>query len=155
RARLEHESGLQSDARQRCFRLVHADGDDGRSGDLPAGGASLSGVDVLGLPATRRPGGLRRREDADRPARAGWRGGPGRPAAGPRAVAAASVAMRSLDRRLLRSSRVARVHLVAAVVLGFIAAVALVAQAVLLARIVARVFLESAGLGDVRRDVIA
>jgi thiol reductant ABC exporter CydD subunit len=63
--------------------------------------------------------------------------------------------MRSLDRRLLGASRVARRHLVGAVVLGLATALALVAQAVLLARIVSRAFLEDASLADVEADLVA
>jgi thiol reductant ABC exporter CydD subunit len=63
--------------------------------------------------------------------------------------------MRALDRRLIRSSRVARVQLGAAVALAFVSALAVVAQAVLLARVVARVFLDGAGVADVRTDLVA
>lgn len=63
--------------------------------------------------------------------------------------------MHTLDRRLLRSSKVARAPLATAVALGLVAAVAIVAQAVLLAHVIARVFLDGASLGDVVRDLLA
>jgi thiol reductant ABC exporter CydD subunit len=63
--------------------------------------------------------------------------------------------MRSLDRRLLRASRVAQAQLAAAVVLGLVSAAAVIAQAVLLARVIAHVFLGHADFNDVRADLIA
>jgi thiol reductant ABC exporter CydD subunit len=63
--------------------------------------------------------------------------------------------MRALDRRLVRSSRVARLHLVVAVVLGFVVAVATLAQALLLAHVVARVFRGHATFHAVRWPLLA
>jgi thiol reductant ABC exporter CydD subunit len=63
--------------------------------------------------------------------------------------------MRALDRRLLRSSRVARLHLLVATVLGVIVAAATLAQALLLAHVVARVFREHATLEGVRWPLVA
>jgi thiol reductant ABC exporter CydD subunit len=62
--------------------------------------------------------------------------------------------VKPLDRRLLRSSRAARRHLVVTVALGFTAALTIVAQAVLLARVIDRVFLDGAAVGDVRRELV-
>jgi ATP-binding cassette subfamily C protein CydCD len=60
-----------------------------------------------------------------------------------------------LDRRLLRESRAARSQLVTVAVLGALSAVAIVAQAALLACIVARAALEHAGLDALRGRLIA
>ncbi len=59
-----------------------------------------------------------------------------------------------LDRRLLRESRAARSQLVTVAVLGALSAVAIVAQAALLASIVARAALEHAGLDSLRGRLI-
>src|SRR5262245_55645835 len=63
--------------------------------------------------------------------------------------------MRPLDRRLLRSSRAARSHFAAVGVLGLATALLVVAQAVLLARVVARVFVDGASASDVAPDLAA
>lgn len=60
-----------------------------------------------------------------------------------------------LHRRLLRTSRAARWHLVAAVVLGVATAAAIVAQALLLAQVIAAVFIEGESLAEVRGGLIA
>jgi thiol reductant ABC exporter CydD subunit len=60
---------------------------------------------------------------------------------------------RSTARRLARSGRAARAHLAVTVGLGAAATVLLIAQATLLARVVTRVFLEGAGLADVRGEL--
>lgn len=62
--------------------------------------------------------------------------------------------MRTLHRRLLRESRAARGHLVVAVLLGTGTAAAVVAQALLLAHVVAGAFLEGRGLGEMRGAII-
>ena len=63
--------------------------------------------------------------------------------------------MRSVDRRLVRSGRVARTQLVAAIALGLVATLALVAQAVLLAQVIARAFLDGATLADLGPQLVA
>jgi thiol reductant ABC exporter CydD subunit len=63
--------------------------------------------------------------------------------------------MHALHRRLLRGSRAARWHLVATVALGGATAAAVVAQALLLARVIAGVFIEGEALADVRGFLIA
>ena len=63
--------------------------------------------------------------------------------------------MRPLHRRLLRTNGAARGHLIAAVALGVATAAAVIAQAVLLAHVVAKVFIGGAGLGDVRAELVA
>jgi thiol reductant ABC exporter CydD subunit len=63
--------------------------------------------------------------------------------------------MRAVDRRLLRSSRAARSHVVVSVALGAVAAGAVVVQAVALARVVARVFLDDASLSHASGELIA
>jgi thiol reductant ABC exporter CydD subunit len=63
--------------------------------------------------------------------------------------------VRSLDRRLVRSGRIARTQLAVAVALGLVATLALVAQAVLLAQVVSRAFLDDADLGDVTPQLLA
>jgi thiol reductant ABC exporter CydD subunit len=63
--------------------------------------------------------------------------------------------VRSLDRRLVRSGRVARMQIAIAVALGLVATLALVAQAVLLAQIIARAFLDDAGLGELTPQLLA
>ncbi|MGD9694443.1 MAG: thiol reductant ABC exporter subunit CydD [Thermoleophilia bacterium] len=63
--------------------------------------------------------------------------------------------MHALHRRLLCDSRAARWHLVAAVALGGATAATVVAQALLLARVVAGVFIEGQSLGDVRVPLVA
>ena len=68
---------------------------------------------------------------------------PPEPEAGPRG------ARRETRRRLARVSPAARVHLVVTVALGLASTVLVVAQATLLAHVVARVFLGGAGVGDV------
>jgi ATP-binding cassette, subfamily C, bacterial CydD len=60
-----------------------------------------------------------------------------------------------LHRRLLRSSRAARWHLAAAVALGIATAAAVVAQALLLARVIAGAFIDGESLADVRAPLIA
>ena len=59
----------------------------------------------------------------------------------------------STGRRLVASGRGARIHLAATVGLGAATTALLIAQATLLARVVARVFLEGAGLSDVRGEL--
>ncbi len=61
--------------------------------------------------------------------------------------------MRALDQRLLRRARPVRRLLALDVVLGLVAAVLVLVQATLLARIVARAF-EGASLADVSRDLV-
>ncbi len=63
--------------------------------------------------------------------------------------------MRPVDPRLVRASRAARLHLVAAVALGLISAALIVAQAVLLARIVAGAFMDGSSLAGLRGPLIA
>ncbi len=63
--------------------------------------------------------------------------------------------MHPLHRRLLQGSGAARWHLVAAVVLGVATAAAVIAQALLLARIIAGVFIDGRSLGDERAALIA
>ncbi len=63
--------------------------------------------------------------------------------------------MHPLHRRLLGGSGAARWHMVTAVVLGVATAVCVIAQALLLARIIAGVFMDGLSLGDVRGDLIA
>lgn len=64
--------------------------------------------------------------------------------------------MRStVHRRLLRSSGAARWHLAAAVALGVATAAAVIAQAVLIGRIVGAVAMDGASPGDVRGDLAA
>jgi ATP-binding cassette subfamily C protein CydCD len=63
--------------------------------------------------------------------------------------------MERVDRRLLRTSRPARVHLVATVALGCVSAALVVAQAALIARVVTRVFIDGDGAGDVRGAIVA
>jgi thiol reductant ABC exporter CydD subunit len=63
--------------------------------------------------------------------------------------------MHPLHRRLLAGSGAARWHMVTAVVLGVATAVCVIAQALLLARIIAGVFMDGQSLGDVRGDLIA
>lgn len=59
-----------------------------------------------------------------------------------------------VDRRLLRASGAARRQLVAASLLAALAALLIVVQAVLLAQVIARVFLDGASLSDVRGQLI-
>jgi thiol reductant ABC exporter CydD subunit len=59
------------------------------------------------------------------------------------------------DRRLLRSSRPARVHVAITVALGCAAAALVVAQAALVARVVTRVFMEGAQFAEVRGTLVA
>lgn len=63
--------------------------------------------------------------------------------------------MHPLHRRLLGGSGAARWHMGAAVALGVATAVCVIAQALLLARIIAGVFMDGQSLGDVRGDLIA
>ena len=63
--------------------------------------------------------------------------------------------MHPLHRRLLRSGGAARWHMAAAVVLGGGTAAAVIAQALLLARIIAGVFIDGEGPGEVRTALIA
>jgi thiol reductant ABC exporter CydD subunit len=63
--------------------------------------------------------------------------------------------MAPVDRRLVRESRAARSHLVAAVALGTINAALIVAQAVLLAYVIAHSAMEHASLSDLRGELIA
>ncbi|MGA2925987.1 MAG: thiol reductant ABC exporter subunit CydD [Solirubrobacteraceae bacterium] len=60
-----------------------------------------------------------------------------------------------IDRRLLRESRAARTHLAAAAALGAIEAVLVVAQAVLLATVIARAALHGAGIAQLHGELIA
>ena len=60
---------------------------------------------------------------------------------------------RSTARRLARSGRAARVHLVVTVALGAVSTALTVAQATLLASAIARVFLDGASLADVRGEL--
>lgn len=60
-----------------------------------------------------------------------------------------------VDRRLLRSSRPARIHLVATVVLGCVAAVLVVVQAALIAHAITRVFIDGGGVSEVRGTFVA
>ncbi len=71
------------------------------------------------------------------------------PAPGERARAAA------VRRRLVRASRTARAHLVASVALGAGAAALVIAQAVLLARVITRVFVDGAPLAAVEGSLAA
>lgn len=63
--------------------------------------------------------------------------------------------MRGVDRRLLRESRAARVHLGLTVLLGLAGAALVVAQAVLLARAIARGSLGGATLSDLQPTLVA
>lgn len=63
--------------------------------------------------------------------------------------------MHPVHRRLLRSGGAARWHMVAAVVLGAATAATVIAQALLLARIIAGVFIDGEGPGEVRGPLIA
>ena len=63
--------------------------------------------------------------------------------------------MHPLHRRLLGGSGAARWHMVAAVVLGVATAACVIAQALLLARIITGVFMDGQDLGDVRTDLVA
>ena len=63
--------------------------------------------------------------------------------------------MHPLHRRLLGGSGAARWHMVAAVVLGVATAACVIAQALLLARIITGVFIDGQDLGDVRTDLVA
>lgn len=63
--------------------------------------------------------------------------------------------MHPLHRRLLGGSGAARWHMVAAVVLGVATAACVIAQALLLARIITAVFMDGRDLGDVRSDLVA
>jgi thiol reductant ABC exporter CydD subunit len=56
---------------------------------------------------------------------------------------------RATERRLIRASRAARAHLVTTVALGLVAAALVVAQATLIAHVVARVFVDGASLSQV------
>jgi thiol reductant ABC exporter CydD subunit len=60
-----------------------------------------------------------------------------------------------VDRRLLRETRAARFPVAATGALGVVAAALVVAQAVLLARVVARVFLDGASVADVGGSLVA
>lgn len=60
-----------------------------------------------------------------------------------------------VDRRLVRSSRVARSHLAAAAALGALDAGLILAQAVLLAAVIARAAAQSAGLAQLEGELIA
>jgi ATP-binding cassette, subfamily C, bacterial CydD len=71
----------------------------------------------------------------------------------PAADRAAELSPRDVQRRLTRFSRAARAHLVATVVLGAVATVLTVAQATLLAGVIAAVFLTGASLGDVTGEL--
>jgi ATP-binding cassette subfamily C protein CydCD len=61
---------------------------------------------------------------------------------------------RETQRRLTRSSAAARAHLVTASALGVLATALIVAQATLLAHVIARVFLDGASLGDVTPQLL-
>ncbi len=63
--------------------------------------------------------------------------------------------MHPVHRRLLRASGAARWHLVAAVALGVATAATVIAQALLLARVIAGVFIDGDSLADVRPALIA
>jgi len=63
--------------------------------------------------------------------------------------------MGPLHRRLLRTSRAARWQLAGAVALGIATAAAVIAQALLLARVVAGVFIDGESLADVRGPLVA
>ena len=63
--------------------------------------------------------------------------------------------MRALDPRLLRASRAARAHLALTVALGAAAAALIVAQAVLLARVVSAAFLDGASLASLQDEIFA
>ena len=60
-----------------------------------------------------------------------------------------------VDRQLVRESRAARSHLAAAAILGAVEAGLIVAQAVLLATVIARAALAGAGIGALEGDLIA
>ena len=62
--------------------------------------------------------------------------------------------MPAVDRRLLRASRAARAHLLWAVVLGCATVVVIVAQASLLAEVIARAFLGGASLGELQPELL-
>jgi ATP-binding cassette subfamily C protein CydCD len=61
---------------------------------------------------------------------------------------------RETQRRLTRTSAAARAHLAAASALGVLATALIVAQATLLAQVIARVFLDGATLGDVTAQLL-
>ena len=63
--------------------------------------------------------------------------------------------MAAVDRRLLRTSRAARAQLLLAVALGCGTAVTIVAQAALLATVIARAFLGGASPADLRGELVA
>jgi thiol reductant ABC exporter CydD subunit len=60
-----------------------------------------------------------------------------------------------VDRRLVRESRAARTHLIVAAILGAVESGLIVAQAVLLATVIARAALRGAGLSALRDDLVA
>ncbi|MBX5440918.1 MAG: thiol reductant ABC exporter subunit CydD [Solirubrobacteraceae bacterium] len=63
--------------------------------------------------------------------------------------------MEPVARRLLRDTRAARRPLAVSGLVGAVGAVLVVAQAVLLARVIAHVFIDGQSLGDVRGDLVA
>ena len=120
--------------------------------------ARLHGLDLLGVPQARLRRGLRPGdEEPDRPDARQRAGRPGRRAVAGRLTVAGSAGERGarVDRRLLREARSARVPLVVAIVLGVVTAGLVVAQAILLGRVVARAFPGGQGLADVRGTLIA
>ena len=120
--------------------------------------ARLHLLGLLGVPQAR----LRRRlrpgdEEPDRPDARQRAGRPGRRAVAGRLTVAVSAGERGarVDRRLLREARAARVPLVVAIVLGVLTAGLVVAQAILLGRIVARAFPGGESLDDVQGPLVA
>ena len=126
----------QPDHRQRRVRALHADGDDDRRACSAADRGALPGVDVPRVP---------------RAAGAGRRCPPARPTCSVRGAATADV--RPLDPRLLDRARPARTALAADAALGLVAALLVLAQAVLLARIAARGF-DGAALSALTDSVV-
>src|SRR5690606_24705468 len=121
--------GRQPDHRERVLDALHAEDHDVGRGGVHPDRARLPGLDVLGVPPADRHGPHPRERD-----RAG--------------------AMKPLDPRLLRYARTTRGFLLASVALGAATAGLIIAQATLLAEMIARAFLGGASLADLRTPML-
>ena len=160
RAAVQHEPRVRPLARRSILQPLHANRHDGRRDHLRPHRPDVHRMDLLGLPPPPRTHRLRRHprppsRSSKRNSRAN--GGPA-PAAAERAKAMRQPqadAPERIDRRLARESRAARTQFAVAGGLGVVSAAVIVAQAVLLAHIIAASAMRHVSLGALRGSIIA
>ena len=152
---LDARRGERHHRRGGRLRLLHADGDDDRRDPRVPDRPRLPGGELLRVPRPRRPRAVRGGRPGDQ-----HRGGQDRDHGGRSAAVQGRLAPRVRsnparpDRRLLQRARAVRTALMADAVLGVLGAVLVLAQATLLASIIARAW-GGADLASLRGEIAA